>query len=70
MPVLWLEGEATRLPPKAVARRLLPALADARQVRIAGAGHMGPITHADAVNAEILRFIRTLEQRRRMGLAA
>ena len=70
MPVLWLEGEATRLPPKAVARRLLPALADARQVRIAGAGHMGPITHPDAVNAEILRFVRRLEQRRRLGLAA
>lgn len=70
MPVLWLEGEMTRLPPKAVARRLLPTLADARQVRIAGAGHMGPITHPDAVNAEILRFVRTLVQRRRLGLAA
>jgi pimeloyl-ACP methyl ester carboxylesterase len=70
MPVLWLEGETTRLPPRAVARRLLPALADARQARIAGAGHMGPITHADAVNAEILRFVRMLEQRRRLELAA
>jgi pimeloyl-ACP methyl ester carboxylesterase len=70
MPVLWLEGEATRPPPRAVARRLLPALRDARYVRIAGAGHMGPITHPDAVNAEILRFVRTIDDRRRLGLAA
>ncbi len=70
MPVLWLEGETTRLPPKAVARRLLPALPDARYVRIAGAGHMGPVTHPDAVNAEILRFVRMLDDRRRLGLAA
>ncbi len=70
MPVLWLEGEMTRLPPRAVAERLLPALADARHVRIAGAGHMGPITHAEAVNAQILRFMRVIDGRRRLGVAA
>jgi pimeloyl-ACP methyl ester carboxylesterase len=63
MPVLWLEGETTRTPPQAVARRVVPALADARHVRIPGAGHMGPITHAQAVNVEILRFVRSLVHR-------
>jgi pimeloyl-ACP methyl ester carboxylesterase len=67
MPVLWLEGETTRLPPQAIAGRLLPALAGARHVRVAGAGHMGPITHSEAVNAEILRFVRGLDHRHRPG---
>lgn len=70
MPVLWLEGETTCLPPRAVAQRLLPALADARRVRIAGAGHMGPITHPQAVNVEILRFLGALDLRQRLGIAA
>jgi pimeloyl-ACP methyl ester carboxylesterase len=70
MPVLLLEGETTRSPPRAVARQLLRALPDARQVRVAAAGHMGPITHADAVNAEILRFVRTIEGRQRLDVAA
>lgn len=70
MPVLWLEGAMTCLPPRAVARRLLPALADVRHARVAGAGHMGPITHPDAVNAEILTFVRAVGCRGRVGLAA
>lgn len=70
MPVLWLEGELTCLPPRAVARRLLPALADVRHTRVARAGHMGPITHPEAVNAEILHFVRALGRRGRVGLAA
>jgi pimeloyl-ACP methyl ester carboxylesterase len=70
MPVLLLEGEATRSPPKAVARRLLAALPDARLVSIPGAGHMAPITHPDAVNAEILRFLCAVDRRRRLERAA
>ena len=65
MPVLWLEGETTRLPPQAVAGRLLPALADARHVRVAGAGHMGPLTQPEAVNGEIRRFVLGLHPCRR-----
>ena len=65
MPVLWLEGETTRRPPQAVAGRLFPALADARHVRVAGAGHMGPLTHSEAVNGEIRRFVQTLRRYRR-----
>jgi pimeloyl-ACP methyl ester carboxylesterase len=70
MPVLLLEGAVTRSPPKAVARRLLAALPDARLASIAGAGHMAPITHPDAVNAEILRFLGAVDRRRRLERAA
>lgn len=45
-------------------------LPDVRSLRVPGAGHMGPITHADAVNAEILRFVRLIDRRPRFGLAA
>lgn len=70
MPVLLLEGETTPAPPKAVTRSLLRVLPDATHLRVAGAGHMGPITHAKVVNDEILRFVVTLNGRQRMGLAA
>ena len=70
MPVLLLEGEMTPLPPRAIARRLLGVLPDATHVRVAGAGHMGPITHAEVVNGEILRFVHAVDHRRRLGLAA
>jgi pimeloyl-ACP methyl ester carboxylesterase len=69
-PVLWLEGAATVGPPRAVARRLLPVFSDVRFKRVPGAGHMGPITHTDTVNAEILRFVRALADDSRLGLAA
>ena len=70
MPVLLLEGETTPAPPRAVTRSLLRVLPDATHVRVAGAGHMGPITHAEAVNGEILRFVGALDGRRRLALAA
>ena len=70
MPVLLLEGETTPAPPRAVTRSLLRVLPDAAHVRVAGAGHMGPITHAEAVNGEILRFVGAIDRRRRVGLAA
>jgi len=70
MPVLLLEGQTTPAPPRAVTRSLLRVLPDATHVRIAGAGHMGPITHAEVVNEEILRFVGALDGRQRLGLAA
>jgi pimeloyl-ACP methyl ester carboxylesterase len=70
MPVLLLEGEATRSPPKAVARRLRSALPNVRRVRVPGAGHMAPVTHPGLVNAEILRFVRAVDRRRRLERAA
>ena len=70
MPVLLLEGAMTPLPPRVIARCLLGVLPDATHLRVAGAGHMGPITHAEAVNGEILRFVGAIDHRRRVGLAA
>lgn len=70
MPVLLLEGETTRPPPRAVARRLLTTLPDVRLVHVAGAGHMGPITHPESVNGEIVRFVGAIGHRERRALAA
>lgn len=60
MPVLLLTGE--RSPPAArrVIEHLVGALPDVRRVEIAGAGHMGPISHADEVNARIVDFLGTV----------
>ncbi|MGE5088118.1 MAG: alpha/beta fold hydrolase [Candidatus Levyibacteriota bacterium] len=70
MPVLLLEGETTPAPPRAVAARLMQVLPNATRARIAGAGHMGPITHAEDFNAAILRFVDAGNAGRRLGLAA
>ncbi len=58
LPVLLLGGE--RSPP--AARRVLALLAQALPKAtlhpVAGAGHMGPITHGDEVNARIAAHVR------------
>ncbi len=58
MPVLIVEG--TVAPPiiSAVCAGLERRLSDATRAIIAGAGHMAPLTHAGAVSAEILQFLR------------
>jgi pimeloyl-ACP methyl ester carboxylesterase len=53
VPVLLLSGEHSPLAAHRVRDRLAPVLA-ARIATIAGAGHMGPLTHADRVEREIL----------------
>ena len=58
-PVLILRGEFAPAPTAAVARLLSSALPRCRIETIPGAGHMGPITHADEVNARILRFLQS-----------
>jgi pimeloyl-ACP methyl ester carboxylesterase len=56
-PVLAMVGENAR-PHHRQAVGALPAmLRDARIVEIAGAGHFGPNTHADAVRAAIVSFL-------------
>jgi pimeloyl-ACP methyl ester carboxylesterase len=52
-PTLLLGGDLTPVPEQLVVARLAAALPAARHQRIAGAGHMGPITHGAAVNAAI-----------------
>jgi pimeloyl-ACP methyl ester carboxylesterase len=49
-PVLLLTGEHTPVAEKRVVAILAEALPSATRVEVAGAGHMGPLTHADAVN--------------------
>ncbi|WP_284617792.1 alpha/beta fold hydrolase [Aquabacterium humicola] len=49
MPVWLLHGSATRASARAVAERLATLLPCVQREQIAGAGHLGPITHAAAV---------------------
>ncbi|MBX3635307.1 MAG: alpha/beta hydrolase [Rubrivivax sp.] len=49
MPVLLLRGSATRAPAARVAQLLADALPQAQCRTLAGAGHLGPITHAATV---------------------
>ena len=57
MPILYLVGEASPESAHAVERVLSPVLPDVRVVRVAGWGHMAPITHAEAVNDRIQAFL-------------
>lgn len=52
-PVLLLEGSESPSIVPAINAALARRLPDARRVRVAGAGHMGPITHPDEVSAAI-----------------
>jgi pimeloyl-ACP methyl ester carboxylesterase len=61
-PVLVMRGELAPAPTRQIAEMLPSLLADARAVVVEGAGHMGPITHAEAVAAEIARHIRQAEE--------
>ncbi len=57
MPVLLLEGSASPPVIGAIQAGLSKRLSQAERVVIAGAGHMVPITHADQVAREVLRFL-------------
>jgi len=56
-PVLLLEGSASPPVIAAIQAGLIRRLPQAHRAVIAGAGHMVPITHADQVAREILRFL-------------
>ena len=60
-PVLLMHGERTRRVTQAVVAQLAETLPQVIQARVRGAGHMGPVTHADAVNAGVLRFLQPEE---------
>ena len=57
MPVLLLGSERSTLAADRVLDLLERTIPNVRRVRITGAGHMGPITHAAQVNAEIASFL-------------
>lgn len=56
-PTLLLRGEHAPAPTAAVADLLAKVLPRCTAETLAGAGHMGPVTHAATVNARILRFL-------------
>ncbi len=56
-PVLLMTGEKSTLAAHAVVRHLSETLPHARVVTVPGAGHMGPLTHADVVNAQIVEWL-------------
>ncbi len=56
-PVLVLRGEHAPPPTRVAAEALADAIPSARLITIAGAGHMGPITHSADVNWHIVDHI-------------
>lgn len=60
VPVLLMRGAQTREPANAVADLLEQVLPRVQVLRFENAGHMGPVTHAKAVNAAIAGFIDAL----------
>ena len=56
-PVLILRGEHAPSPTRVIADGLVELLPAGQLVDIAGAGHMGPLTHAPEVSALIVRHI-------------
>lgn len=57
IPVLYMVGKNSPASSKAVARLLTRTLPQAEVVDLPGLGHMGPVTHPDAVNMAIGRFL-------------
>ena len=60
-PVLIMRGEHAPAPTRLIAETLLTLLPAARLAVVAGAGHMGPLTHAREVNAAIAQHIADSE---------
>jgi pimeloyl-ACP methyl ester carboxylesterase len=64
-PVLLLEGEHTSPAMRIIVRHLARAMKFALPRICAGAGHMGPVTHAEAVSAVIASFMERQETGRK-----
>ena len=60
MPLLYLTGTATAAATSRIGTLARDALPHATHEPIAGAGHMGPITHPAEVNSRIEQFLVTL----------
>ena len=60
MPVLLMGSETSTLAADHVLAGLERTIPNARRVRVAGAGHMGPITHAARVTEEIAAFLASM----------
>ncbi len=62
MPVLYMIGKRSPAPALAVANLLTRTLPNVEVMEFEKLGHMGPVTHPDVVNAEIVRFLGTLPE--------
>ena len=70
VPVLYMTGARSTATARAVARLLCAALPRVERLEFDEAGHMGPITHADAVNEAIAQFLARLPEVRGPGWRA
>ena len=57
LPTLVVQGTRSPRPTRRICELLVQVLPDAELERLDGAGHMAPLTHADAVNRLIERFL-------------
>jgi len=57
MPVLLIQGSSTRAPARRVAELLAGSLPQLQRIELAGAGHLGPMTHEPLVTAAMLRHL-------------
>lgn len=57
MPILFLSGTLTRAPTARIARVVQNFMPGASRIEMPGLGHLGPITHPDAVNTLIGLFL-------------
>lgn len=60
MPVLLMHGSRTRHSARHVAELLGTALPQAQRLEVAGAGHLGPMTHETVVNTAVVAHLRAL----------
>jgi pimeloyl-ACP methyl ester carboxylesterase len=70
VPVLAMVGEMTRRPPRRILDLLGTVLPDVTRQEIAGAGHLGPLTHAADVNARIRAFLDAQKTQAQLARAA
>lgn len=56
-PTLIVCGDSSPAPSRRIVDMLAEAMPGARVQRIAGAGHMSPLTHPDAVNAAVIEHL-------------
>ncbi len=57
IPVLYMLGGSSPESAHAVARSLVAVLPRVKVVEFPGLGHMAPVTHPEAINAEIVKFL-------------
>ena len=69
-PTLIIAGEADRVVPRVYQERLRKRLPHAQFVSIPDSGHASNIDHPDVVNEAVLRFLHTVDGRRRHSVGA